>query len=78
MRTNGKTGNMRPMNANDQQREIVSARLEAVDVAVAQQRLEGLTVPPEVVEAMKSAARGTITVDEGVRAALRRFAHVPL
>lgn len=75
MRTYGKTDSMLPMNANDQKREDVLARLEAVAVAVAQQRLEGLTVPLEVVEAMKSAARGTITVDEGVRAALRRFAH---
>ena len=78
MRTDGKMDNMRPMNANDQERDVVFARLEAVASAVAQQRLEGLAVPPEVVEAMESAARGTITVDEGVRAVLRRFAHDPL
>lgn len=53
----------------------ISQNLEAVEDAVAQQRLEGLEVPPDVVEEMKRAARGEIEIEEGIRNTVRRFTH---
>ncbi len=53
----------------------ISQNLKAVDNAVAQQRLEGLEVPPEVVEEMKRAARGEVEIEEGIRNTVRRFTH---
>ena len=49
--------------------------LKAVDNAIAQQMLEGLEVPPDVVEEMKRAARGEIEIEEGIRNTVRRFTH---
>lgn len=43
------------------EREI-RLNLKAVENAVAQQRLEGLEAPPEVIEDMRRAARGEITL----------------
>lgn len=54
----------------------VSQRLKAVENAIAQQRLEGLVVPPDVVEEMKRAARGEIEIEEGIRNTLRKYTHV--
>ncbi|MHC1791371.1 antitoxin VbhA family protein [Solidesulfovibrio sp.] len=51
----------------------VRENLQAVVTAIAQQRLEGLEVPPEVVAALQQAARGELTIEEGVRATVRRF-----
>jgi hypothetical protein len=45
----------------------------AVEHAVAQQRLEGLTVPPEAVADLQRIARGEITTAEALRAAHARF-----
>jgi hypothetical protein len=56
----------------------VSQRLKAVENAVAQQRLEGLAVPPDVVEEMKRAARGEIEIEEGIRNTLRKYTHVKI
>ena len=53
----------------------ISRNLEVVEDAVAQQRLEGLEVPPDVVEEMKRAARGEIEIEEGIRNTVRRFTH---
>jgi len=53
----------------------ISRNLDAVEDAVAQQRLEGLEVPPDVVEEMKRAARGEIEIEEGIRNTIRRFTH---
>ncbi len=53
----------------------ISQNLKAVDNAVAQQRLEGLEVPPDVVEEMKRAAKGEVEIEEGIRNAVRRFTH---
>lgn len=53
----------------------ISQNLKAVENAVAQQRLEGLDVPPEVVEEMNRAARGEIEIEEGIRNTVRRFTH---
>lgn len=56
----------------------ISRNLEAVANAVAQQTLEGLRVPPDVVEEMKRAARGEIEIEDGIRNTLRRFTHVKI
>ena len=53
----------------------ISQKLKAVENAVAQQTLEGLEVPPDVVEEMKRAARGEIEIEEGIRNTVRRFTH---
>jgi len=53
----------------------ISQKLRAVENAVAQQRLEGLKVPPDVVEEMNRAARGEIGIEEGIRNTVRRFTH---
>jgi hypothetical protein len=57
------------------QEQKISRNLKAVENAVAQQRLEGLEVPPEVIEDMKRAARGEIEIEEGIRNTVRRFTH---
>ncbi len=49
--------------------------LKAVENAVAQQRLEGLEVPSEVIEDMKRAARGEIEIADGIRNNYKKFAH---
>ncbi|MFZ2088102.1 MAG: antitoxin VbhA family protein [Desulfobaccales bacterium] len=55
--------------------EKISRNLQAVENAIAQQRLEGLEVPPDVIEEMKRAARGEIGIEEGIRNTVRRFTH---
>jgi hypothetical protein len=45
----------------------ISQKLRAVENAGAQQRLEGLEVPPEIVEEMKRVARSEIEIEEGIR-----------
>ena len=50
-------------------------RLNAVENAIAQQRLEGLEVQPDVIEEMKRAARGEIEIEEGIRNTLRKYTH---
>lgn len=57
------------------QEQKINRNLNAVENAVAQQRLEGLEVPPDVVEEMKRAARGEIGIEEGIRNTVRRFTH---
>lgn len=42
--------------------------------AVAQQRLEGLDVLPEVIEAMQQAARDEIAIEDGIRNTYKKFA----
>jgi len=44
----------------------------AVEHALAQQRLEGLEVPPDVVADMNRAARGEMSIEEGIRETLRK------
>jgi hypothetical protein len=48
-------------------------RLENVEYAIAAQRMEGLTVPPETVEDMRRVARGEMTTDEARAALFRRL-----
>jgi hypothetical protein len=47
----------------------------AFDHAIAQQRLEGLTVPPEALADLQRIARGEMTTADALRAAHARFAH---
>ncbi len=45
----------------------IRRNLKAVENAVAQQRLEGLEVPSDVVADMERAARGEIGIEEGIQ-----------
>lgn len=54
----------------------INHNLNAVANAVAQQTLEGLEVPPDVVEEMKQAARGELNIEKGIRNTVSRFTHV--
>ncbi len=58
-----------------QSEQKTKMKLRAVANAVAQQRIEGLVVPPDVVEEMKRAARGEITIEDGIYYTFRKFAH---
>lgn len=51
-------------------------KLQAVANAVAQQTIEGLEVPPEIVLDMERAARGEIEIEEGIRNTFNRFKNV--
>ena len=53
----------------------IERNLKAVEIAIAQQRLEGLEVPPDVIEEMQRAARGEIGIEEGIRDTIYKFAH---
>jgi len=53
----------------------INQNLRAVENAIAQQRLEGLEVPPDVAEEMKRAARGEIDIEEGIRNTILKFTH---
>ena len=53
----------------------ISRNLQAVENAIAQQRLEGLEVPPEITAEMKRAAKGEIDIEEGIRKTVLKFAH---
>lgn len=55
--------------------EKIILELRAVENAIAQQRIEGLKVPPDVVEDMKRAARGEISIEEGLSRTFWKFAH---
>jgi len=52
--------------------------LRAVDHAIAQQSLEGLTVSDATVQDMRRAARGEIDGDEVIANIYARFKHVPI
>ncbi len=52
--------------------------LRAVDHAIAQQSLEGLTVSESTIEDMRRAARGEIPADEVIANIYHRFEHVPI
>lgn len=51
----------------------IRRNLKAVENAVAQQRLEGLAVPPDVIEEMKRAARGEIGIEEVIQNIREKF-----
>jgi antitoxin VbhA-like protein len=59
------------------ERELAQ-NLRAVDHAVAQQKLEGLTVSESTVEDMRRAARGEIPADEVIANIYARFGHVAI
>jgi len=50
----------------------------AVEHALALQRLEGLVVPPEVVNDLQRMARGEMTSSDALRNAHARFANVEI
>ena len=56
----------------------IQRNLDAVDDAVAQQALEGLTVPAETVEDMRKIARGEMSSDDLIRKLYSRFPNVPI
>ena len=56
----------------------IERNLRAVTHAIAQQELEGLTVPPETVEDMRKIARGEMSNDDLIRKLYSRFPHVPI
>ncbi len=56
----------------------IQRNLDAVDDAVAQQALEGLTVPAETVEDMRKIARGDMSSDDLIRKLYNRFPNVPI
>ena len=56
----------------------IQRNLDAVDDAVAQQALEGLTVPAETVEDMRKIARGEMSSDDLIRKLDSRFPNVPI
>ncbi|MGE0470522.1 MAG: antitoxin VbhA family protein [Nitrospira sp.] len=56
----------------------IERNLRAVTHAIAQQELEGLTVPPETVEDMRRIARGEMSNDDLIRKLYSRFPNVPI
>lgn len=56
----------------------IERNLRAVTHAIAQQALEGLTVPPETVEDMRRIARGDMSNDDLIRKLYSRFPNVPI
>jgi len=59
------------------EREI-ERKMRSVAHAIAQQELEGLTVPEETVADLKRVARGEIGTDEVIRNIYRRLPNGPL
>jgi len=53
-----------------------AAHRRALDHAVAQQRLEGLTMSPETVAALKRVAKGKISTSDVIHELYTRYAHV--
>ena len=51
----------------------IQRNLKAVDNAIAQQRLEGLDVPLDVIADLKRAARGEIGIEEGIHNTREKF-----
>lgn len=56
----------------------IERNLRAVTHAIAQQELEGLTVPLETVEEMRKIARGEMSNDDLIRKLYSRFPNVPI
>jgi hypothetical protein len=53
----------------------IKQNVRAVENAIAQQRLEGLEVPADIIAEMQRAARGENEIEEGISATIRKFAH---
>jgi hypothetical protein len=58
--------------------EALQWNLRAVDHAIAQQRLEGLTVSESTVADMRRAARGEIPAEQVIANIYARFGNVPI
>lgn len=61
------------MKSSKQEIGTLEQRLEAVEYAVAAQRMEGLIVDKETINDMRRVARGEITTDQAREALFRRF-----
>lgn len=59
-------------------KDEIERNMRAVAHAIAQQKLEGLTVPPATVADLERAARGEIAPAEGIRNIYRRFGNAPI
>ncbi len=59
-------------------KQKINQNLRAVENAIAQQRVEGLEVPPDIIAEMQRAARGEIEIEDGIRATIRKFAHAKI
>ena len=59
-------------------RDEIERNLRAVDHAIAQQALEGLTVSDEVAEDMRRASRGEIPDEQVIANIYKRYEHVPI
>ncbi|MBF0461514.1 MAG: antitoxin [Magnetococcales bacterium] len=55
--------------------EQIKRNLFAVENAIVQQHLEGLEVPPDVIEDRMRSVRGEITMQDGSRNTLRKSGH---
>ena len=55
--------------------EQIKRNMFAAENAIAQQHLEGLEVPPDVIEEMMRSVRGEITIQDGIRNTLRKFGY---
>ena len=49
--------------------------MQDVNNALAQSRLEGLTVPQETVEDMKRIVKGEVTIEQCIAKALKKYSH---
>lgn len=56
----------------------IAWNLRAVEHAIAQQTLEGLTVPQAALDDLRRVAHGEITTSDALRNARARFAHAEL
>jgi len=56
----------------------IARNLRAMDHAIAQQTLEGLTVPQAALDDLRRVAYGEITTSDALRNAHARFAHVEI
>lgn len=56
----------------------IARNLRAVAHAVAQQELEGLTVPPATANDLRRVAHGEIPIAEAIRNVYARFGNVPV
>jgi len=55
--------------------DILIITMQDVNNALAQSRLEGLTVPQETVEDMKRIVKGEVTIEQCIAKALKKYSH---
>jgi Antitoxin VbhA len=67
-----------PRKGNFMTDQQIARNIRAVAHAIAQQELEGLTVPSATANDLRRVARGEISVGEAIRNVYARFGHVPV